>query len=107
MGLAHRRNASPRQLSAGERQRVAVGRALAARPRVILADEPMASIDDNNARIVMELLENAAAQGTAVIVASHRHTFPSSRILRLEGNVCRWLATMTAVPWAAAFSGKI
>ncbi len=66
MGLAHKR-----------------GRALAARPRVILADEPMASIDDNNARIVMELLENAAAQGTAVIVASHRHTFPSSRILRL------------------------
>lgn len=83
MGLAHKRNAYPRQLSAGERQRVAVGRALAARPRVILADEPMASIDDTNARIVMELLENAAAQGTAVIVASHRHTFPSSRILRL------------------------
>jgi ABC-type ATPase involved in cell division/cell division protein FtsX len=83
MGLAHKRNAYPRQLSAGERQRVAVGRALAARPRVILADEPMASIDDDNARIVMQLLENAAAAGTAVIVASHRHTFPSSRILRL------------------------
>jgi len=83
MGLAHKRNAYPRQLSAGERQRVAVGRALAARPRVILADEPMASIDDANARIVMQLLENAAAAGAAVIVASHRHTFPSSRILRL------------------------
>jgi ABC-type ATPase involved in cell division/cell division protein FtsX len=83
MGLAHKRNAYPRQLSAGERQRIAVGRALAARPRVILADEPMASIDDDNARIVMQLLENAAAAGTAVIVASHRHTFPSSRILRL------------------------
>jgi ABC-type ATPase involved in cell division/cell division protein FtsX len=83
IGLVHKRNAYPRQLSAGERQRVAVGRALAARPRVILADEPMASIDDNNARIVMRLLEDAAAAGTAVIVASHRHSFPSSRILRL------------------------
>ncbi|MGH7761033.1 MAG: permease-like cell division protein FtsX [Candidatus Dormibacteraceae bacterium] len=83
MGLAHKRNAYPRQLSAGERQRIAVGRALAARPRVILADEPMASIDDDNARIVMRLLEDAAAGGTAVIIASHRHTFPSSRILRL------------------------
>jgi ABC-type ATPase involved in cell division/cell division protein FtsX len=83
MGLAHKRNAYPRQLSAGERQRVAVGRALAARPRVILADEPMASIDDDNARIVMRLLEDAAAAGTAVIVASHRHTFPSSRVLQL------------------------
>ena len=83
MGLVHKRNAYPNQLSAGERQRVAVGRALAARPRVILADEPMASIDDDNARIVMRLLEAAAAAGTAVIVASHRHTFPSSRVLRL------------------------
>lgn len=83
MGLAHKRNSYPRQLSAGERQRVAVGRALAARPRVILADEPMASIDDDNATIVMRLLEDAAAAGTAVIVASHRHTFPSSRMLRL------------------------
>src|SRR4029077_287864 len=78
-----KRNSYPRQLSAGERQRVAVGRALAARPRVILADEPMASIDDTNARIVMRLREAAAAAGTAVIVASHRHTFPSSRILQL------------------------
>jgi ABC-type ATPase involved in cell division/cell division protein FtsX len=83
LGLAHKRNAYPRQLSAGERQRIAVGRALAARPRVILADEPMASIDDDNARIVMHLLEDAAAAGTAVIIASHRHTFPSSRVLRL------------------------
>ena len=83
MGLVHKRNSYPRQLSAGERQRIAVGRALAARPRVILADEPMASIDDDNARIVMRLLEDAAAAGTAVIVATHRHTFPSSRILRL------------------------
>ncbi len=83
MGLVHKRNSYPRQLSAGERQRVAVGRALAARPRVILADEPTASIDDDNARIVIRLLEDAAAAGAAVIVATHRHTFPSSRILRL------------------------
>jgi ABC-type ATPase involved in cell division/cell division protein FtsX len=83
LGLVHKRNSYPRQLSAGERQRIAVGRALAAKPRVILADEPMASIDDDNARIVMRLLEDAAAGGAAVIVASHRHTFPSSRVLRL------------------------
>jgi ABC-type lipoprotein export system ATPase subunit/cell division protein FtsX len=83
MGLAHKRNAYPRQMSAGERQRVAVGRALATRPRVILADEPLASIDDDNARIVMRLLEDAAAGGAAVIVATHNHTFPSSRILQL------------------------
>ncbi|MDQ2942500.1 MAG: permease-like cell division protein FtsX, partial [Candidatus Dormibacteraeota bacterium] len=83
IGLAHKRNAYPRQLSAGERQRVAVARALAAKPRVILADEPMASVDDENAKKVMRLLEDAAAAGAAVIVATHKHTFPSSRILRL------------------------
>lgn len=83
LGLAHKRKAYPRQLSAGERQRIAVGRALAAKPRVILADEPMASIDDDNARIVMRLLEDAAAGGAAVIVASHKHSFSSSRVLKL------------------------
>jgi len=43
----------------------------------------MASIDDDNARIVMRLLEDAAAGGAAVIVASHKHSFPSSRVLNL------------------------
>jgi ABC-type ATPase involved in cell division/cell division protein FtsX len=83
LGLANKRNRYPHQMSAGERQRVAVGRALATRPRVILADEPLASVDDETAKIVVRLLEDAAAGGTAVIVASHKHTFPSSRILQL------------------------
>jgi len=83
VNLASRRGAYPHELSAGERQRVAVARALATRPRVLLADEPLASMDEENAAIVMGLLEAAAAAGTTVIVATHRHTFPASRILRL------------------------
>ena len=83
LGLLNKRNRYPHQMSAGERQRVAVGRALATRPRVILADEPLASVDDETAKIVIKLLEDAAAGGAAVIIASHRHTFPSSRILQL------------------------
>ena len=83
LSLAHRRGAYPHQLSAGERQRVAVARALSGRPRVLLADEPLASIDDDNAKIVMRLLEEAAANGTAVIVATHHPTFSANRVLRL------------------------
>ena len=83
VNLAHRRRAYPHQLSAGERQRIAVARALATRPRVLLADEPLAAMDDENAAIITHLLEDAAANGTTVIVATHRHTFAASRILRL------------------------
>jgi len=83
LSLAHRRRAYPHQLSAGERQRVAVARALSGRPKVLLADEPLASIDDDNARIVMQLLKEAAANGTAVIVATHKPTFSATRVLRL------------------------
>ena len=81
--LAHRRRAYPHQLSAGERQRVAIARALATKPRVLLADEPLSAMDDENASLVTHLLEEAAANGTTVVVATHRHTFPASRILRL------------------------
>lgn len=81
--LADRRRAYPHQLSTGERQRVGVARALATMPRVLLADEPLASMDEANAAIITNLLEGAAARGTTVIVASHRHTFAASRILRL------------------------
>jgi ABC-type ATPase involved in cell division/cell division protein FtsX len=82
-GLAGRRKAYPSQLSAGERQRVAVARALASRPRVILADEPLAAIDDQNGKLVKRMLEEAAAAGTTVIVATHKPTFQATRVLRL------------------------
>ncbi|TME03440.1 MAG: ATP-binding cassette domain-containing protein [Chloroflexi bacterium] len=81
--LADRRRAYPHQLSAGERQRVAIARALAIKPRILLADEPLNSVDEENAALITHLLEEAAAAGTTVIVATHRHTFAASRILRL------------------------
>jgi len=81
--LGERQKAYPHQLSAGERQRVAIARALATGPRVLLADEPLAGLDEENAAIVTQLLEDAAKAGTTVIVASHRHTLPATRILRL------------------------
>ena len=83
LGIGHRRDAYPRQLSAGERQRVAVARALASRPKVILADEPFTSIDRDNARAVARMLEEAAAQGTAVVIATHHQSGRAVRTLAL------------------------
>src|SRR5438876_21368 len=81
--LADRARAYPHQLSAGERQRVSIARALATKPRVLLADEPLNSVDEANGALITHLLEEAAVAGTTVIVATHRHTFAASRILRL------------------------
>jgi putative ABC transport system ATP-binding protein len=72
LGVAHRRDALPAQLSGGEAQRVAIARALANHPRIILADEPTAALDSHRAGIVMDLLRKVATEHrAAVIVVTH------------------------------------
>jgi ABC-type lipoprotein export system ATPase subunit len=72
VGLADRLEHRADRLSAGERQRVAVARALAVRPRILLADEPTARLDQANARAVGRLLARLAHESdTAVICATH------------------------------------
>ena len=83
LGVGHRKDAYPSQLSAGERQRVAVARTLSSRPKVVLADEPFTSIDRDNARAVARMLEEAASQGTAVVLATHHPTGRGARTVEL------------------------
>jgi putative ABC transport system ATP-binding protein len=72
LGVGHRKDAYPANLSGGEAQRVAIARALANRPRIILADEPTAALDSERAGTVMDLLRKVALdQRAAILVVTH------------------------------------
>jgi putative ABC transport system ATP-binding protein len=86
LGLSHRIDAFPEDLSGGEQQRVAVARALVREPRLILADEPTASLDDVSAAVVKEAIRDAAKRfSCAVLLVTHdaRLFDIAHRLLRL------------------------
>lgn len=72
VGLGHRLTHRPQQLSVGEQQRVSVARALANRPRLLLADEPTANVDPGHQQQIVDLLrENCETDNVALIVVTH------------------------------------
>jgi putative ABC transport system ATP-binding protein len=72
VGLAHRRNHRPKQLSMGEMQRVAIARALANKPEIIIADEPTGELDSKTAKEIISLLQDINERSkTTVVVATH------------------------------------
>jgi cell division transport system ATP-binding protein len=88
VGLGNRIDALPAELSGGEQQRIAIARAVVARPKLLLADEPTGNVDDATALKLFHLFDELNKIGTAVILATHQsHLVDRFRkpALRLEG----------------------
>ncbi len=87
LGLDHRLTHRPAQLSGGEQQRVAVARALANRPALVLADEPTGNLDEATADVVLgEFLRLVRGEGSAALVATHNERLAAKmdRVVRLH-----------------------
>jgi ABC-type lipoprotein export system ATPase subunit len=87
MGVGHRKDHYPAQLSGGEQQRVAYCRAVLNRPPLVLADEPTGNLDDEHARVILaELRASTAERGAAVLIVTHRPEGQAGadRVLRLR-----------------------
>ncbi len=71
VGLAHKANDLPEDLSGGEQQRVAIARAIVNKPLVLIADEPTGNLDPNTSRDIMELFKAINNSGTTIVMVTH------------------------------------
>ncbi|CUS98608.1 cell division transport system ATP-binding protein [Candidatus Kryptobacter tengchongensis] len=74
VGLSHKKNSMPDELSGGEQQRVAIARAIVNEPFLLLADEPTGNLDPDTSTEIIELLKKINLRGTSIIMATHNYS---------------------------------
>ena len=86
VGLGHRLDHRPSEMSGGQQQRVAIARAVAARPPVILADEPTGNLDSHSGKEVMRILHELSEEGRTVILITHDNGIAAEakRVVRIQ-----------------------
>jgi cell division transport system ATP-binding protein len=97
VGLSHKRNSMPHELSGGEQQRVVIARALVNDPLVLLADEPTGNLDLATSLEILQLLKKINSRGTAVILATHNHDLvrrSGSRIINIRDGIVSEIASV-------------
>ena len=91
VGLSHKRNQMPHELSGGEQQRVVMARALINEPSILLADEPTGNLDPTSSAEIMELMTKINMRGTAVLMATHNYDlvrlYPARIVQLKEGKL--------------------
>ena len=93
VGLKHKVRMFPNELSGGEQQRIAIARAIANTPHILIADEPTGNLDPDTSWEIMKILEEISNQGTTVIMATHNSQIVNvvkHRVLAVEnGRIVR------------------
>ncbi len=109
LGLTAKAQAAPAQLSGGEQQRVAVARALAHRPSLLLTDEPTGSLDSTNTAAVLRLLRRSHARGQAIILVTHdaRVASMADRVVNLFDGMIADDAAVRPAPLCPATTSSV
>ncbi len=92
VGLLHRKDNKPSQLSGGEQQRVSIARAIAHNPKILFADEPTANLDSVSGKSVIELFEELHKKGQTIVMVTHEPEYAKycNRVVYLEdGKIVR------------------
>tara|TARA_Y100001954_G_scaffold53522_1_gene57115 strand:+ start:416 stop:1066 length:651 start_codon:yes stop_codon:yes gene_type:complete len=80
VGLKHKINSMPNELSGGEQQKICVARALIKNPKIVVADEPTGNLDPSSSDDIIDLLEKESKNGTTIIMATHNYPLIENRI---------------------------